>query len=335
VPQQLRNHLYDNAKSAAIFMVVLGPLLEPLIAVHSSIKVLYMAIYSVHMPIFIIISGMFASNKLNTLNLKKIVKSTLIPFVAFTILYELFHLIIFKRFTGYTSELQPYWILWFLFSLFFWKLFLPVILRFRFPISLSILLAIIAGYFENIGYFLGLSRTIYFFPFFIIGYRLKDTIFSLEKLSQYPKQIFVLIIIVNFSLFYALSDIQHQWLYGSWSFYRLGDETAMAGLIRLAFYGISFCSAIALLMLLPKTKWKFTYLGNRSLFVYVWHGFIIKVLVGIGLIKLIGEYASGYALIALLLIAVAITLLLSMNFISKLTQLLILAPMTKVLGKND
>ena len=71
-----RDYLLDNAKYLTIVLVVYGHLIEPLIKDSVIIKVIYMSIYSVHMPIFVIISGMLASIKLDKERLLKIDWST-------------------------------------------------------------------------------------------------------------------------------------------------------------------------------------------------------------------------------------------------------------------
>ncbi len=329
-----RNYLFDNAKFLAIILVVYGHLIEPLIKNNEIIKAVYMMIYSIHMPIFVLISGMFASINLSDNRLLKLITSTLIPLFAFTFIYELANLIVFKRISSYSLGLQPYWILWFLFSLFFWKLSLPKILNFRFPIMLSVAISIGAGYVDSIGYFLGISRTLYFFPFFIIGYKLYHSELSIEKLAKYPKLIYITIILSNFVLIYYLKDMPHQWLYGSLSYQRLENTSIYAGMIRLSLYGVSFVSSIALLSLIPNKKYLFSSLGDKSLFVYIWHGFFIKLFIGTGIIIWVGELSGALPLITLFILALLVTLILSMNFISQYTRQLILDPLRKYILNN-
>lgn len=325
-----RNHLLDNTKIITIFLVVFGHLIEPLIQNSTLIKSIYMSIYSVHMPIFVIISGMFAKNVLTNQNVKKIINSSLIPFFAFTIIYELFSFILFKKVSSYTLNIQPYWILWFLYSLFFWKLTLPLILKLKYPLTISITISLVAGYFEDIGYFLGVSRTLYFFPFFIIGYQLKHSAYSLSSFEKIPKVIFFAIIIFNLIWFYFNSTFPSQWLLGSYSYTFFGYEPVHSLLLKLTFYGVSFISSLALLMLFPKNQHKYTAMGKNSLLVYVWHGFFIKFIIGIGFIRLLSEQNDFVSLTLLFIIAITLTTILSMNFISQYTNTLILKPISKL-----
>jgi len=290
-----------------------------------------MSIYSVHMPIFIIISGMLAANKLSGEQVKKLATTTLLPLLIFTLIYEVFNLVIFKSISSYTLNLQPYWILWFLYSMFFWKLILPLALKLKFPLLTALTISLIAGYFEEIGYFLGISRTLYFFPFFIVGYYLKNSKYSLEYFQKLPKSVYITIIIANLAFFYFNSDIQHQWLFGSLSYAFFEYDFLIATGIKIAFYSISFVSSIALLMLFPRKKYKFTKYGSNSLFVYVWHGFFIKLFIGIGIFTILGKQSEIVAITSLFLVALLLTSTLSINLISKYSYKLLLNPFSKAL----
>jgi fucose 4-O-acetylase-like acetyltransferase len=87
-------------------------------------------------------------------------------------------------------------------------------------------------------------------------------------------------------------------------------------------------------MLVPKNKLTFSKYGSNSLYVYLWHGFFIKILTGIGFITLIGTINTSLALIALLLTSLVITLILSTDLIAKSTQKLLLIPTTRLILTN-
>ena len=128
-----------------------------------------MFVYSFHIPVFILIAGALTSPEMSYNYIQKNIDSLLIPFITFTILYEVLNILSTSTVSRYTLNLQPYWILWFLFSLFIWRIILPIIMSFRFPLLFSVIVSLVAGYIEDVGYFFGISRTIYFFPFFILG----------------------------------------------------------------------------------------------------------------------------------------------------------------------
>lgn len=321
-----RNYLLDNAKFIIIFFVVFGHMIEPLIDQSSIIKIIYLAIYSFHMPTFALISGMLSKVDLSSEEISKLVNSIIAPFIAFTFLYELFNLLIQGDISSYTKNLQPFWILWFLFSLFVWRLLLPIFLKFRFPIFIAFVVSVAAGYFESIGYFLGISRTLYFFPFFISGYKLTPSIFTHVKLRNISRFVLIGVIAANLALFSFFHDMKYQWLYGSYSYLALESYGWLAGATRIALYGLSFLTVMSILLLIPSKKMSISRKGRNSLHVYVWHGFFIKVFISTGLIGIVGQLPAIIVLICLFALSSVLTFMLSSALIEKSTQRFIINP---------
>lgn len=66
-----RDYYFDNAKFILIFLVVFGHLMQPFVADYDSVHILYIFIYTFHMPAFILISGYFAKGFRKSGYLKK------------------------------------------------------------------------------------------------------------------------------------------------------------------------------------------------------------------------------------------------------------------------
>lgn len=326
-----RNHQIDNAKFLMMFLVVVGHFMEPLIDQNSVIKALWMSIYSFHMPVFVMISGIFAKIEGIRQAIRNARKPLIVPFLAFTLAYELLNLALTGEISSYSQGLQPYWILWFLYSLFIWKLLLPVIARFRYSLTLSVALALGAGSVDNIGYFLGLSRTLYFFPFFILGHKLAPQICAGFRLATIHKSLFASIMVLNLVLFVSFPDISANWLYGSYSYSRLGVSDKFGMLARLSIYGLSAASAVAILMLIPKIGTYISARGSNTLCVYLWHGLVVKIASAFGLIALIGQLQTPYSLVIIALISLILVLLLSTNLATALTQRYVFDPVDRCL----
>ena len=64
----------------------------------------------------------------------------------------------------------PYWLLWYLLSLAGWRLLLPVFARLKRPLTFAVALAVAVGCASEVGYYLSLSRTLVFFPMFVLGW---------------------------------------------------------------------------------------------------------------------------------------------------------------------
>ena len=329
-----RSILLDNAKFLLVFLVIFGHLIEPLIKNQETLKTIYLFVYSFHMPAFALISGMLSKIDLDQKQLYKLIETLLIPFVALTLLYELFNFFTKGSISHYSMNLQPYWILWFLYSLFIWKLFLPIILKFRYPLLLTILLSLGAGYFESIGYFLGLSRTIYFFPFFVLGYMLTpQTLMSLkERFSSYAGTIILLAILaLNLLFFFFFSEMKHQWLYGSYSYVKLGEDGLSASGMRLLFYAVSLISVMSVLLLISNKRNRYLNGGKHSLYIYVWHGFFIKTFTALGIISTIGKLPVILSLVVFLSISLILAKLLSSEIVAHYTTKFLLQPFQKIL----
>ncbi|VAW51596.1 hypothetical protein MNBD_GAMMA05-1471 [hydrothermal vent metagenome] len=324
-----RNYRLDNVKYLLILFVVFGHLVEPLINQSAVFKVLWASIYSFHMPAFALISGVLSKPELSSSDIGKSIRTILIPFIAFTVLYEAYNLIESGHISGYSKKLQPYWILWFLYSLFIWRLMLPVLLKFRFPILLTVLVAVASGYFNSINYFLGVSRTLYFLPFFLIGYKLAPKILMPVSLTLPFKSILLAILIGNVLLFIVFNDASHEWMYGSYSFKRLGVHGWSAGGIRLALMTTSVLTILSILFLMPDKKIWCSERGRHSMHVYAWHGFLIKLFLTFGVITFIGKSSLIMALFILFVMSFIITYLLSSNFVSDVTQRYVLEPFQK------
>lgn len=114
----------DIAKGIAIFLMVCG---------HTSVpQLINKFIYSFHMPLFFIVSGMlFNPIKYHFLGVyfKKMVKSLLVPYISFTIIIELFGLV---NDVGIHWRINEGWdgaALWFLEALFFVELLMFLVIN--------------------------------------------------------------------------------------------------------------------------------------------------------------------------------------------------------------
>ena len=216
-----RNPVFDNAKFLMIFCVVFGHLIEPFMHSREIIMAIWMFIYTFHMPVFVFLAGIFAKEQPNSTDRRKDLNSLWVPLIVFTLLFEIYNYATTGQISNSTKGLIPFWILWFLSSLIIWKVALPYFTNFKFPITLSILISLAAGYFDGINYFLGISRTIYFFPFFLMGFYSKD-LWSIVKSIGERKYIFYTLSLIGiFILAYCFKDQNNRWLLGSFSYKKL------------------------------------------------------------------------------------------------------------------
>lgn len=167
---------YCNLKFVLIFLVVYGHLIEGRLEESAFLTQMYCLIYTVHMPLFLFLSGFFMKGEARC---RQQMKQMLLYYIVLQGAIVLWAAL-FSR--GEYSVFVPVWHLWYLLSLgcmaaagWLWYRFVR-----RFPkadkwaVKIGVLLfavffACMAGDMPFIGRFLSLSRTIVFLPYFLGG----------------------------------------------------------------------------------------------------------------------------------------------------------------------
>lgn len=169
-----RDPWLDNARFGLIALVVFGHLLEPLLTRHPVLAASYDAIYAFHMPAFAFLSGAVSVAHLDRRLVRSVLFRLLLPYVAFQGLYALAAQWQAWPDDGPHGITVPYWLLWYLTSLACWRLLLPLFAKLRAPVWIAVAVALLAGCSNSIGYELSLSRTVVFFPAFLLGWQYAD-----------------------------------------------------------------------------------------------------------------------------------------------------------------
>ena len=322
----LRNPVFDNIKFIMIFAVILGHAIEPFIKDLPGFKALYLFIYSFHMPVFIMVAGMLSATKLDWDRFKKLIQSLAIPFIVFTAIYEVGHYIMFDELSQFFKDGVPYWLLWFLPSLLFWRLTLPVTCKIPHYFIISLLLSLYAGTIADLDKMLGFSRTIYFWPFFLLGHKLTADFLTQPKWKNISKYVWVLLLIISLIGFWLANDINHRVFYGKLPYGNLKQSVPEGIMNRLWVYFISFIMTFAVLGIIPDKisvpeHWK-----RNTLFAYLWHGLLIKVADSLGFIDIGSSWNPFSLFAALLLLSIISTIILSSKYVATATQTVLFKP---------
>ena len=261
-----------------IFCVVLGHCLE---LINGNIsKLLYIFIYTFHMPIFVFISGYFAK-----FDLKKIIKFTGIYLIWQTI-YCLFDKFILNISTN-IQYVTPNWVLWYVMAIAIWNLLIKVFdtnskKKAIFIIIFAFMISIIVGFVDSIGYWLSLSRIIVFLPYFLLGYYTKKFGFNFldmkDKNNKLNKmKITMIIILLSVTLIYlgGIRDIiEARWLYGSYSY----NKANYNYIVRIVLIILSLSELIIFYNVTPnKNMNMISKIGANTLTIYLLHGLVIKI----------------------------------------------------------
>jgi fucose 4-O-acetylase-like acetyltransferase len=275
-----RSKYFDNAKFILIFLVVFGHLISPLKEQDGVLFTLYTVIFLFHMPAFIMISGYFAKGYRKKGYFLRSIKKILLPYFIFQMIYSIYYYLNGKEERLDFDFLHPHWTLWFLLSLFFWNLLLYVFAKLKWPgLLIAIGIGVAIGYVDHVGSFLSLSRTFVFFPYFLLGYLLNGDYLKKAIRAKYSLPAGILIItgtLLFFGLFFPQNAVP--WLLGASSYANMGEEALVDGLFRGLQYGVTLIVVFGFLALIPSNEFKVSEIGERTLYVYLFHGFIIKAI---------------------------------------------------------
>ena len=280
-----RNYLIDNLKVLLIFFVVLGHVVEYYIQGNSFFMGLYLFIYFFHMPLFVFISG-YLSKNIDKCR-KGAIKSLLIPYIVFNIIWYVLAY-------ATTGELKwpiiyPGWTLWYLISLFFWRISLKYLMRIKYIIPISIICGLLIGAMPRGGVVLSLSRTITFLPFFLIGYYTNEHM--LNKVSKISKRLSMIGITAAALLAFYLGKynlVDYNFLYHSKAYSYSGLSISEGVLFRGAIYIGATLLSVCVLNLIPRKKVFFTNIGEKTMNIYLFHPYMtIAVYAIIHVLKLL------------------------------------------------
>lgn len=319
-----RNYQMDNLKCLLIFFVVFGHMLELFMGKNSPERVLYLVIYSFHMPLFAFVSGVFARY-----NPVKIKNNMIYPYLIFQTLYLLFS----NRILEKDADVQyttPYWLLWYLFAIIVWNLVLPLVQVEGVKKKLFMLLAAAAasvfiGFDDKAGYFLSASRIVEFFPYFLLGVYYRDIkrkarekTCGLQKAAGQPDGVWgkrkkwilkgaaILVLGIILGAFIWLigqnvEDIKSAWFYGSVSY----EKGNYGWQFRILSIGAALLWLAFFLLCVPAGKIPFlSYIGANTMPVYLLHGFVIKLLSKGKFFSYIEKEEAAAFLLSILLVAV-------------------------------
>lgn len=275
VATRTRDPWLDNARFGLIALVVFGHCLEPLAGQSAWLDALYRFIYLFHIPAFAFLSGAVASATADARLFRAIAFRLLLPYLAFQLLYALAARTPGWPDAGPVGIATPYWILWYLLSLACWRLLLPLFARLRCRLALAALLALAVGCAGDLGYYLSLSRTLVFFPLFLLGWQFSRA--WRQHLSRPPVRLLATATLGGLLLLAIHWIDATPWLYGSMGYARLGVDIP-AGIVRRALQmTAAILGCAACLSLVPRRVLPVSSLGARSLPTYLVHGFAIKL----------------------------------------------------------
>lgn len=234
---------------------------------------LYVFIYLFHMPVFIFISGYFSKNLEK--GRKTATTTFLIPYLLLNTFLSIILLSAGKIET--ISILNPGWTLWFLYSMFIWRLMLPDLIRVKHIMILSFLVSIFSGLLTEFGTYMALARTLGFLPYFLAGYFTTEKHVQKIRQLRYGKILSILVIAIGVmtALHWVNVGLPAELLWGDRAYEAFTIPLYQNILADIALTLLAFGFILAFLILCTRKEHFYTPWGKNTLSIYLLHIYLI------------------------------------------------------------
>ena len=167
-------------------------------------------------------------------------------------------------------------------SMFLWKISLKDLVRIKYIVPISFIVGLGAGIFGEFNGILSLSRTLVFFPFFLIGYfTSEDRFFKLKK----PSRFFscgIILLALSFAIFICYFKVfPVEFLYGSDSFQTYTVPIWLGLISRALLYIIGFSFVFVLANTMTAQNTFFSKIGRNTLPIYILHTYLLCIPIAI------------------------------------------------------
>lgn len=267
---QSRDYLFDNYKALLIFLVVIAHFLDLCYRNTPFLYHLKWFIVSFHMPAFLFVSGYFSKRILPA---GVLIQKLLIPYLVFECIYYAFYILVLGRETQ-LYLLYPKFSLWYILALLFFRFLWPYVIKIPLHMVALVVAGLLIGLSDMKSNFLSLPRIIVFFPFFLLGIHFKR-----EYLTKYRTPLIRIgsaLSIFLFLLYLILDPVHTQYspkiFYGRYNYEYLNQSPIEGILVRLICYVLGFVLTILFALILSEKKCFVSYLGLRTLPIYLFHG---------------------------------------------------------------
>lgn len=303
----VRDPWWDNARFVAAALIVTLHTVGSLMARHDVLHAFSVGTWALRVPAFVVLAGVFSSaGPLGDRQVRGLVGSLAVPAALFSLLYSVERWALGDGFTLHVAQLP--WTLWFLMSLFCWRLLLPLVVRLRHPLVITLGAALAVGYVEEFGLLFSASRTVVYLPLFYLGWRLGQGAWRAWFARRWTAWAAVAVVVLSL----AGSALWHRQVRGSWLSMRHAYSPGPFGLglewawtVRLALLAWAVLMVFSLLRLVPRGRVPFvSYLGAGGFTIYLLHPLVILPLRELGVLRRVDSawllLVGGVALAAVL-----------------------------------
>lgn len=305
-----RNPWYDNTRFVAATLIVVLHTIGSIMSHHGVLHAFNVAAWAFRVPAFVVLAGVFSSpGPLDPRRLRNLLRTIALPALTFSLLFSLESYALGAPFKLHIAQLP--WTLWFLMSLFCWRLLLPLVVQLRYPLLVTSAISLSLGYFHEFGMMFSASRTLVYLPLFYFGWRLGQGLGREWMEARWSLPVAVAGVLgACLAAWRWHRDIPGTWLSMRHP-YKADTPLGMEGawLVRLGVLVVAAFLVLCLLRLIPKRRLPMiSSMGAAGFTVYLLHPLVIMPLREKGLIA---RANTTTELIALLLAGVLLTMLLA------------------------
>ena len=261
-----------------LFVVITHPLFH-FISLDPA-RALYYWMNLLIMPAFAMLSGYISRNFSGTpKEIQRTVSTLVIPYILVETTYQVLQ----RHFTGEPDPymlLSPKWVAWFLSALFLWRLTTPIWRNLRHPIAVAILISLLVPLTEVPNVF-AIPKALGMLPFYVVGMFM--TIERFERLATVRNRIASATILTAVGVACALFANTWDVSWTKWR-HRYGeaalDATPLDGIThRLVLIAVGLLMSFAIISLVSRRHSWMSRCGERTLYAYLLHGFVVMLLV--------------------------------------------------------
>ena len=272
-----RDAFWDSLKFILIFFVVYGHMIETYAPDDSFNRAMYNFIYAFHMPFFMYISGLF-SQIIDRVRYRHGILLIFETFIIFQLIRCIKPILTGESFQIDYNLLYPKGTLWYLAYLVIYRLFIYIMPRHcvdnhpKMLLFISFLIGLLWGFIPHSN----IEKLISFFPYFLMGYytakiNIKETINKIP-LSISIISLLATFVIIYFSINYNIGYI----IYYEVSYYCTDPVIApdILCVSRIIAYISAIVISIFIMRIILYVK-IFPEYGSKTLFIYMYHTFIV------------------------------------------------------------
>lgn len=325
-----RDPWWDNTRFVSAALIVVLHTVGSIMSRHESLAVFHVATWAFRVPVFVVLAGVFSSGgPLGPRQTRTLLRSIVLPALVFSLLFSLEQYALGGPFKVYVVQLP--WTLWFLMSLFFWRLLLPLVVQLRHPLLVTTAVALAVGYVDEFGLTLSASRTLVYLPLFYLGWRLGQGLLRDWFAARWSLPVAVAGLLGSG----VVGLLWHAEVKGTWLSMRhaytadtpLGMEGAWV--VRLLVLASAAGLVMCLLRVMPKRRLPLiSVLGSGGFTVYLLHPLVILPLREKGLIE---RADTRLELLGLLVFGVTLAAVLASPPVRRLVQPLTRPPVDRLL----